>query len=200
MSWSTGATTVPLRARLRCDESLMTLKSLHKLKPFHFSQSAFKRSTIIEEHRNWSCVARQKLIFRESSWIFFGVTSPCVPSIDCFDSIVFEPTNSDTRVLRTLIIVNLTFRSSLTWLLEVLSLDGFSCSSTCRREKDPTQVRCMSTKSPVKIEWEEDINNNTAKESWYTYSSLWVVEGIVLTRILDHLMLQIAIADGWMNW
>jgi hypothetical protein len=29
-----------------------------------------------------------------------------------------------------------------------------------------------------------------------TYSSLRVVEGIALTRILDHLMLQIAIADG----
>jgi hypothetical protein len=83
--------------------AVMTLKSLHKSKPLYFSQSAFKRSTIIEEHRNWSCVAGQKLIFRESSWIFYGVTSPCVPSIDCFDSIVFEPTNSDTRVLRTLI-------------------------------------------------------------------------------------------------
>ncbi len=30
--------------------------------------------------------------------IFHSVTSPCVPSIDCFDSIVFEPTNSDTHV------------------------------------------------------------------------------------------------------
>jgi hypothetical protein len=78
--------------------AVMTLKSLHKSKPLYFSQSAFKRSTIIEEHRNWSCVAGQKLIFQECSWIFHGVTSPCVPSIDCFDSIVFEPTNSDTHV------------------------------------------------------------------------------------------------------
>ncbi len=59
----------------------------------------------------------------------------------------------------------------------------------------------MSTKIPIKIEWEGD-KNNTAKQSWYTYSSLRVVEVIVLTRILDHfkLMWQIAISDGWMNW
>ncbi len=58
----------------------------------------------------------------------------------------------------------------------------------------------MSTKNPVAItgKWEEDINN-TVKELWYAYSSLWVVEEIVLTRILYHLMLQIAKADGWMN-
>ncbi len=56
----------------------------------------------------------------------------------------------------------------------------------------------MSTKSPVEIGWEEDINN-TAKESWYTYSSPWVVEGIMLTRILDHLMLRNVIADRWMD-
>jgi hypothetical protein len=76
--------------------AVMTLKSLHKSKPLYFSQSAFKRSTIIEEHRNWSCVAGQKLIFQD--WIFHRVTSLCVPSIDCFDLIVFEPTNSDTHV------------------------------------------------------------------------------------------------------
>ncbi len=63
--------------------AVMTLKSLHKSKQLYFSQSAFKRSIIIEEHRNWSCVAGQKLIFRESSWIFHCVTSPCVPLIDC---------------------------------------------------------------------------------------------------------------------
>ncbi len=78
--------------------AVMTLKSLHKSNQWYFSQSAFKRSTIIEEHRNWRCVAGQKLKFREFSWIFHSVTSPCVPSIDCFDSIVFEPTNSDTYV------------------------------------------------------------------------------------------------------
>ena len=78
--------------------AVMTLKSLHKSKQLYFSQSAFKRSTIIEEHRNWSCVAGQKSIFRECSWIFHSVTSSCVPSINCFDSIVFEPTNSDTHV------------------------------------------------------------------------------------------------------
>jgi hypothetical protein len=61
-----------------------------------------------------------------------------------------------------------------------------------KEKKFQTQLRCMSTKSPVEIELEKDINN-TAKELWYTYSSLGVVEGIVLTRILDHLMLQIAI-------
>ncbi len=68
-----------------------------------------------------------------------------------------------------------------------------------KEKKSQTQVKCMSTKSPVKIKWEEDINN-TVKESRYSYSSQWAVEEIVLTRILDHLMLQIAIADGWMNW
>jgi hypothetical protein len=77
--------------------AVMMLKSQHNLKQLYFSQSAFKRSTIIEEHRNWS-VAGQKLIFQECSWIFPSVTSPCVPSIGCFDSIVFEPTNSDTHV------------------------------------------------------------------------------------------------------
>ncbi len=120
------------------------------------------------------------------------MTSPCVPSIDCFDSIVFEPKillnmcfDNLHSVRHCLMkIVNLTFRSSLIgWIV-------------------PTQVRCMRTKSPVKIERGEDINN-TAKESCIpSYSSLWVVEGIVLTRILDHLtrMLQIAIANVWMNW
>ncbi len=39
----------------------------------------------------------------------------------------------------------------------------------------------MSTKSPIKIEWEEDIKN-TAKESGYTYNSLCVVEGIVISN------------------
>ncbi len=32
--------------------AVMTLKSLHKLKQLYFSHSAFKRSTIIEEHQN----------------------------------------------------------------------------------------------------------------------------------------------------
>ncbi len=45
--------------------AVMTLKSLHKSKQLYCSQSAFKRSTIIEEHQNWSCVAGQKLKFRE---------------------------------------------------------------------------------------------------------------------------------------
>ncbi len=40
--------------------AVMRLKSLHKSKQLYFSQSVFKRSTIIEEHRNWSCVAGQK--------------------------------------------------------------------------------------------------------------------------------------------
>ncbi len=74
--------------------AVMMLKSLHQLK----HHSVFKRSTIIEEHQNWSCVAGQKLIFQECSWIFHRVTSPCVPPIHCFDSIVFKPTNSDTHV------------------------------------------------------------------------------------------------------
>jgi hypothetical protein len=78
--------------------AVMMLNSLHKSKQLCYSHSAFKRSTTIEEHQNWSCVAGQKLIFRECSWIFHSVTSPCVPLIDCFDSIVFEPTNSDTHV------------------------------------------------------------------------------------------------------
>ncbi len=57
------------------------------------------------------------------------------------------------------------------------------------------QVRCMSTKIPIKFEREGD-TINTAKNLWYTYSSIRVVELIVLTRILDHLMRQIAISDG----
>ncbi len=43
-----------------CPVIMMTLKSLHKLKQLYFSHSAFKRSTIDEEHQNWSCVAGQK--------------------------------------------------------------------------------------------------------------------------------------------
>ncbi len=65
--------------------------------------------------------------------------------------------------------------------------------------KFETQVRCMSTKIPIKTEWEVD-TINTAKKLWYTYSSLRVVEVIVLTRILGYLMRQIAISDGWINW
>ena len=61
--------------------------------------------------------------------------------------------------------------------------------------KFETQVRCMSTKIPTKFEREGD-TINTAKNLWYTYSSIRVVEVIVLTRILDHLMRQIAISDG----
>ncbi len=59
-------------------------------------------------------------------------------------------------------------------------------------------LTCMSTKIPIKFEWEGD-TINTAKNLWYTYSSIRVVEVIVLTRILDHLMRQIAISDGWIN-
>ncbi len=61
--------------------------------------------------------------------------------------------------------------------------------------KFETQVRCMSTKIPIKFELEGD-TINTAKNLWYTYSSIRAVEVIVLTRILDHLMRQIAISDG----
>ncbi len=110
--------------------AVMTLKSLHKSKQLYFSQSAFKRSAImiIEEHRNWSCVAGQKLIFRESSWIFHSVTSPCVPSIDCFDSnqqiLIHTCIENLNSVWQCQIkIVNLTFRSSLIgWFLLLLHL------------------------------------------------------------------------------
>jgi hypothetical protein len=61
--------------------------------------------------------------------------------------------------------------------------------------KFETQVRCMSTKIPIKFKLEGD-TIDTAKNLWYTYSSIRVVEVIVLTRILDHLMRQIAISDG----
>ncbi len=61
--------------------------------------------------------------------------------------------------------------------------------------KFETQVRCMSTKIPIKFEREGDAINTT-KNLWYTYSSIRVVEVIVLTRILDPLMRQIAISDG----
>ncbi len=73
----------------------------------------------------------------------------------------------------------------------MLLLDVFNAPPPVEKNKFETPVRCMRTKIPIKIEW--------AKKSWYTYSSLQVVEVIVLTRILDHLMLQIAISDGWMN-
>ncbi len=81
----------------------------------------------------------------------------------------------------------------------MLLLDDFIALPPVEENKIETQVRCMSTKFPINIEWEGD-TNNTAQKSWYTYSSLPVVEVIVLTRILDHLMWQIAISDGWMNW
>ena len=111
--------------------AVMTLKSLHKSKQLYFSQSAIKRSTIFEEHRNWSCVAGQKLIFRESSWIFHGVTSPCVPSIDCSIRLssnqqilihtCIENLNS-VRQCRMKIVI-LTFRISLIgWFLLLLHL------------------------------------------------------------------------------
>ncbi len=80
------------------------------------------------------------------------------------------------------------------------SLDVFIAPPPVEENKFETQVRCMSTKIPIKIEWEGDTNHNTAKKSWYTYSFRRVVEVIVLTRILDHLMRQIAISDGWMHW
>ncbi len=41
--------------------------------------------------------------------------------------------------------------------------------------KFETQVRCMSTKIPIKFEREGD-TINTAKNLWYTYSSIRVVE------------------------
>ncbi len=75
----------------------------------------------------------------------------------------------------------------LTWLLEVLLLDVFIAPPPVEVNKFETQVRCMSTKIPIKIEWEGN-TINTAKKMWYTYSSLRVVEVIVLTRILDHLI------------
>ncbi len=56
-------------------------------------------------------------------------------------------------------------------------------------------MRSIGTKSPIKIECEEDVNN-TEKELLYTYSSLRVVEVTVSTRIFVPLMLQIAISNG----
>ncbi len=90
-------------------------------------------------------------------------------------------------------IVNLTFRSAL--------IGCFHCSSTCRREqvrKNRNSGELYEHKIPIKIEWEGD-TNNTAKESWCTYSYLRVVEVIVLIKYVDHLMRQIVISDGWIG-
>jgi hypothetical protein len=74
-------------------------------------------------------------------------------------------------------------------------MNVFFVPTPVEENKFETQVRCMSTKIPLKFEREGD-TNNTAKNLWDTYSSIRVVEVIVLTRILDHLMRQIAISDG----
>ncbi len=77
---------------------------------------------------------------------------------------------------------NLTLRSALD--------ECFHCSST--------SGEMYEHENSIKIELEGD-TINTVKNLWYTYSSIRVVEVIVLTRILDHLMRQIAISDGWIN-
>ncbi len=65
--------------------AVMTRKSLHKSKQLYFSQSASKRSIIIEEHLNWRCLAGKKLIFRECLWInisrVFTCGSKCMVSV-----------------------------------------------------------------------------------------------------------------------
>jgi len=163
----------------------------------YFSYSAFERSAIIEADWNWSCVAMQKKYW-VSSLNFHSVTSPRSCFVDFRRSIGSIRLSSNQQILLhnciekfhsarqcPMKIVNLTLRSALD-----------ECSSTYTR--DETQVTCMSTKIPIKFEWEGD-TINTAKNLWHTYSSIQVVEVIVLTRILDHLMRQIAISDGWIN-
>jgi hypothetical protein len=49
------------------------------------------------------------------------------------------------------------------------------------------------------MEWEDKINHTTL-ELQYTYISWLVVEVIVLTRILNQLMWEMATSKGWMDW
>ncbi len=62
----------------------------------------------------------------------------------------------------------------------MLLLDVFIAPPPVGENKFETAYGCMSAKIPIKLEWKGD-SNNTAKKSWYTYSSLRVVEVIVLT-------------------
>ena len=168
----------------------------------YFSYSAFERSAIIEADWNWSCVAMQKKYW-VSSLNFHSVTSPRSCFVDFRRSIGSIRLSSNQQILLhncieklhsarqcPMKIVNLTLRSALD--------ECFLAPPPIEMNKFETQVRCMSTKIPIKFEWEGD-TINTAKNLWYTYSSIRVVEVIVLTRILDHLMRQIAISDGWIN-
>ncbi len=161
----------------------MILTSQHKLNQWYFSQGAFERSAIIEKNRNWSCIAMEKEYIesvRGFSTAWHHLIFPWL--IDWFNSIVFDLTNSATHVYwkppfsttMSNVTVNLAFRSSL--------IEWFHCSSTCKREKTHNSGEVYEHEKSNTNRIEED-TNNTAKESWYTYSSIWVVEGIVLTRI-----------------
>jgi hypothetical protein len=135
-----------------------------------------------------------------SSLNFHSVTSPRSCFVDFRRSIGSIRLSSNQQILLhncieklhsarqcPMKIVNLTLRSALDF-----------APPPIEENKSETQVTCMSTKIPIKFEWEGD-TINTAKNLWHTYSSIQVVEVIVLTRILDHLMRQIAISDGWIN-